>query len=353
MTRVVVEAKLGHSLTFDQIEAYSHRLPSAGGLIDCVLLPKSRRTEGEQLLREYQRRDPDGLVAIGRVRVDLWTYDDVQAALEGHLPGSPDVAQFRGLVQASNALAVFPLTKSELLDDDPTRRQDIWRVVDAASFGLFGKRLPSGSDWVWSSAGTSSWCPIRWGWPFSRVARSVLEDRGAGRASRDSDGSCWLPLEIPTQASGSVMIEQVRAEIETIGTAIRDEIDRAADELDTVPAALKDSVTAVLGIEPIEPFDLLDDSETRRAGIELILREVGAAWPGDAICTRLSPMTTTGSTGISTCRRLPPMSPRHWVVEHRRPMDGHNRGLGCVFMQTLRTRKPPTRHWSRSHLAVW
>jgi len=52
--------------------------------------------------------------------------------LEAHLSDSPDVAQFRGLVRASRAVEILPITEAELIDDKPAGRQDIWRVVDTA-----------------------------------------------------------------------------------------------------------------------------------------------------------------------------------------------------------------------------
>jgi len=50
VTRVVVEAKLGHTLTNDQIGAYRHRLLPEGGLL-AVLVPEGRRVEAAGILR--------------------------------------------------------------------------------------------------------------------------------------------------------------------------------------------------------------------------------------------------------------------------------------------------------------
>jgi hypothetical protein len=118
------------------------------------------------------------------------------------------------------------------------------------------------------------------------------------------------------------MIEQVRAEIETIGTAIRDEIDRAADELDTIPAALKDSVTAVLGIEPIEPFDLLDDSEPRRADIELIL---GEAWRSMVAIRKLNPAIPDDEYRLNRYLSVPPLATHGSTSAGRRAPSGDGR----------------------------
>jgi hypothetical protein len=72
--RVVVEAKIGHVLTVDQIAGYADRLRGDAGLL-VVLVPEGRRLEGEQVIREYRDRHPDG-----RVRVDVWTFDEVTSS---------------------------------------------------------------------------------------------------------------------------------------------------------------------------------------------------------------------------------------------------------------------------------
>lgn len=83
-TRVVVEAKLGHTLTVDQIEGYAtERLNDASSLL-VVLVPEVRRKEGEGVVDAYRVKHPDESVEAA-----LWTYDDVLGELEAHLPGSP------------------------------------------------------------------------------------------------------------------------------------------------------------------------------------------------------------------------------------------------------------------------
>jgi hypothetical protein len=71
-----------------------------------------------------------------------------------------------------------------------------------------------------------------------------------GETSRDREG-LWLPLPLPGGEPGSVMIQQVREEIETIGTAIREAVALALEtELDRVPPEDPSSVAAVLGMPP-------------------------------------------------------------------------------------------------------
>jgi len=347
-TRVVVEAKLGHTLTVDQIEGdATERLNDDSALV-VVLVPEVRRKEGERVVDVYRANHP-----AESVKAAVWTYDDVLWELEAHLPGSPDAAQFRGLVQASRALDILPMTEAELTDDNPTRRQDIWRVVDSASFGLFGRNLPSGSDWslenrryvtpvpyeialavgVGRKSRVSEGQPQPWAWlrlpdssSFAKVAQPVVERMRLGETSRDPEG-VWLPLQLPAGEPGSVMIQRVRAEIERIGTAIREAIDHAVEtELDLVPADHKKSVTAVLGMAPIDPADLLDDSPARRADTELLLQEAargfydGKIWPkvrdSDYDYNRYIPLTPMGGyISTSMGRQTPDAdgSPQPWA----------------------------------------
>ena len=126
--------------------------------------------------------------------------------------------------------------------------------------------------------------PQPWAWlrlpdaaAFFWVAQSAVERLRPGETSHGQDG-LWLPLHLPTEAPGSVMIQEVRAQIETIGNEIREAIDQAIDELDPVAPDIEKFVTAVLGMPPIEPADLLDDSSTRLADIELILLQAARSF---------------------------------------------------------------------------
>jgi hypothetical protein len=85
-----------------------------------VLVPEVRRKEGEGVVDAYRAKHPDE-----SVKVAVWTFDDMLQELEARLPDNPDVAQFKGLVQASKALDILPMTEAELIEDNPARRQDI------------------------------------------------------------------------------------------------------------------------------------------------------------------------------------------------------------------------------------
>jgi hypothetical protein len=347
-TRVVVEAKLGHTMTVEQIEGYATERLNGDSALLVVLVPEVRRKEGESVVDAYRAGHP-----AASVKVAVWTYDDVLRELEAGLPGSPDVAQFRGLVLAARALDILPMTEAELIDDNPVRRQDIWRVVDSASFGLFGRNSPSGSDGSLENRRYVTLVPYEialavgvgrkprgregqsqpWAWlrlpdssSFAKVGQPVLERMRPGETSRDPEG-VWLPLRLPVGEPGSIMIQQVRAEIEVVGTAIRDAIDHAVEtELDGITVGHKKSVTAVLGMAPIDPADLVDDSPARRADIELLLREAargfydGKIWPKvpdrEYDYNRYVPLTPVGgyiSTSMSRQTPAADDTPQPWA----------------------------------------
>lgn len=351
-TRVVVEAKIGHTLTTEQVGPYRAHLGHDGGLL-VVLVPEARRAEGTRVVEALtESTEYPELSADGPIKLAVWTYDDVTAALGQHLPGSGDVAQLNGLVKACGALDIFPMSEEALLDDNPTRRTDVWRVLDAASFGLFGRNLPSGSDWsleqrryvdltpyeiamavgVGRKTREEDGKPQPWAWlrvpdrpDHSEITLQVLEELRPGQASRDQ-GEIWLPLHLTTQAPGSVMIQSIREEIETIGSAVRERVDQAWKVLGTVEPELESSVSAVLGMRPIAPADLLDDSPTRRADIELILdsavRPFFEGRPNPRVSdddylrnrwVRVVPFATHVSTSTSRQTRPAASQPQPWA----------------------------------------
>lgn len=326
---VVVEAKIGHTLTVDQIAGYRARLPDDGGLL-ALLVPEGRRHEGEQVLRDLRASEPDE-----RVRLAVWSYEQVTVALEAALPGSPDVAQFRGLVEASRALDVAPLSPSDLLDNSPARRDDIWRVLDEASFGMFGRSLPAGTDWSLErrryvelvpytvgmavgigrksrehegQAQTWAWLRLPDSAPFHWVAQSVAEQSRPGETSRDKEG-LWVPLHVPTGVPGSVMIQTLRGEIEALGSAIREAVGRAVAELDAVAPEFEYQARPLLGMPAMDAADLLDNSDARLEDIKLVLRQAARIFSHprypllpdeEYVATRWVPVKGY-DTHISTC----------------------------------------------------
>jgi hypothetical protein len=348
-TRVVVEAKLGHLLTPEQVSGYAGRFGEDGGLL-VVLAPASRRSESWRVIDVCRETLRDAPVAF-----DVWTYDEVIAALEAALPDSADVAQLSGLVRAHDALDVAPLSAADLLEGNLARFEDVWRVVDGSSFGIGGTRWPSGADTTLArrryvtigtyavglavgvgrrpeaTAGESRpWAWIRLGGTdsFARVARRALSDLRPDSVTFDGTDS-WLPLEIPTGVYGSDAVDQLRADL----TGLVDELRVAmaeAIEQDMAALALddRDSATAVLGMLPMASEDLLTTSNHRRDDIWTLLTEAsrgfydGKLWPmlsndpdyellrylpirpyGANLATCLGPRAATGHDGV----------PRRWA----------------------------------------
>ena len=56
--------------------------------------------------------------------------------------GQPDVQQLRGLVEAAKALDIVPFDEDELTTANDSRVDDLWKVLDRASFKLFDIPLP-------------------------------------------------------------------------------------------------------------------------------------------------------------------------------------------------------------------
>jgi len=206
-----------------------------------------------------------------------------------------------------------------------------WQLtIDANDPALYEIGLAVG---VGRKSRVSEGQPQPWAWlrlpdssSFAKVAQPIVERMRSGETSRDREG-LWLPLRLPAGEPGSVMIKEVRAEIETIGTAIREAIDHAVEtELDRVPVEHKRSVTAVLGMPTIDPADLLDDSPARMADIELLLREAarsfydGRIWPkvrdSDYDFNRYIPVTPMGayiSTSMDRQTSDADNSPQPWA----------------------------------------
>ena len=129
------------------------------------------------------------------------------------------------------------------------------------------KRSEEGQQQTWA------WLRVNESSSFTSPVQSVLRILRPGEFTHEQDGF-WVPLHVPTEATGTEMINAVRDQIETIGSAIREEIDRFVEaELEPVAPELRQPVTAVLGILPIPAADLFDGSSARKGDIELILKE--------------------------------------------------------------------------------
>ncbi|MFC6238038.1 hypothetical protein [Longivirga aurantiaca] len=290
-TRVIVEAKIGHSLTPEQLVGYADRLPDTGGLL-VVLAPAARRAEALEVVARC--RD----LTAGPATFAVWTYDEVLERLEAALPHSGDVAQLRGLVQAHNATDIDPFLPDELLEANASRREDVWWVVDHASFGIRESRQPSGTDWNllhrrYLPVGNYSAAvavgvgrkdpgndPTR-PWAWLRVAGASAHGRLARRAlasirpgTEETKDETWLPLRIEPGLYGSQAAERLRSALESLiddlAAAITVEMEHQLDQARHLDTAMLDGV---LGIGPLEANDLLAGSERRHEDIWTLLTE--------------------------------------------------------------------------------
>jgi hypothetical protein len=292
--QVIVEAKIGHTLDAGQLNAYRSRLGDDGLLV--VLVPITRRREGDAVVAELRSRYEH---AADRVRVDLWTWDDVATALEAALPpGSPDVAQLRGLIDRTGALDIRPFAEAELLTSDDSRFEDLWTVLDRASFKLGERPLPAqtrggaferwryvevgvygahfvvgigrrrrteAEPWVWAHVSDDA--------HLARAAHEVIKSYRPD-AIRDGDGLAF-PLAIEPGYSGFQLTKLVRGELTDIAATIGAGLRVTVEAAPSADRSVDETVLAPLvGMPGFTADDLLDSNRDRRSDIETLVRQV-------------------------------------------------------------------------------
>jgi Arc/MetJ-type ribon-helix-helix transcriptional regulator len=339
---VIVEAKIGHILDSSQVDAYRSRLGQEGLL--AVLVPIARRGEGERVVEDlrqnYERaEDP--------VRVCLWTWDEVVAALESTLQGDYDVVQLRGLIEAAGALDIRPFDEPELNTANDSRFDDLWIVLDRASWKLFDRSYRSQSGGPFTHYRHVSVGDFDAGftvgigrqartdaepWVWARIAdtthlgpasQTVIK-RHRPDAVRDGDGLAF-PLLLEPGLSGDELTQSIRGQLEDVAALIREGLRESLEELNlaTVPAD-KAVLVPLVGMEAFALEDLLDSGNERRRDLETVARQVArhiaqggratfAASPPFALrfWTPVHPYTTFLSIGIE--RTDNPGSPQPWV----------------------------------------
>lgn len=339
--QVVVEAKVGHTLGSDQVAAYRRRLGEHGLLV--VLVPATRQRRDQEVVQELRDRYA---LAGDQVQVALWTWNDVADALSSALPADqPDAAQLRGLVETAGALDIRPFTAAELLTSDRTRFDDLWSVLDKASFqgfpaqagGYFERhrKYPVGDFDAYFSVGigrTDQTEPEGWCWV------RILEDVHLGPAQQQAikthrpdavrDGNdLVVPLHLEPDLSGYELIESLREQLNAIAQQVRDGIRKIIlDENErTVVRAAEMAPTRLRGIPDFTAAQLLDSDPSRRHDIQLVLDQVcrhifdGAAvkWAGpDAAFEKrnwikLEPYRSHLSIGVA--RKDAAAEPRPWA----------------------------------------
>lgn len=286
---VIIEAKVGDKLTVQQVDAYRPRLGAEGLLV--VLVPATRQRKDKEVVQElrqtYER-------AGDRIRVALWTWNDVADALDAALPEHPDAAQLRGLVEAAGALDFRPFSEGELITSDRSRFDDLWSVLDRASFlgfpsrsgGYFEKYryYPVGDFDAYFSVGIGrtgrsepeSWCWVRI-WKDAHLGHAQQEAIKVHRPDVKQDGdSVVVPLVLEPDLSGYELIESLRDQLAKIAEQVREGIRRiilAETDRTVVPADEK-VLAPLYGIRAFTAAELLDSDPGRREDIEKILDQV-------------------------------------------------------------------------------
>lgn len=286
---VIVEAKVGHTLDGDQVDAYRARLGAEGLLV--VLVPASRRSEGERVVQDL--RHTYGRVG-DRVQVALWTWNEVADALDAALPEQqPDAAQLRGLVETAGALDIRPFSEAELVTSDRSRFDDLWSVLDRASFlgfpsqsgGYFEKwrSYPIGdfdADFFVGIGRTGRTEPEPWCWVrMSRRAHLGLAQQEAikvHRADAKQDGdSLLVPLVLEPDLSGYELTESLRAQLVVIASQVRDGLRKELAKTDWAEVQADEKVTAPLhGMRAFTAAELLDSDPSRRQDLQSLLDQV-------------------------------------------------------------------------------
>lgn len=290
--QVIVEAKVGHFLGSGQVDAYRPRLGHDGLLV--VLVPATRRIEGRRVV-EYLNKQYE---ATGdRVRVALWTWDQVASELELALPEHqyPDVIQLRGLIEAAGALDIRPFAESELITSDRSRFDDLWSVLDKASFrgfpfqsgpgryferyrlypvGAFGAEFFVGLGRTGQSE-PEPWCWVRVS-GGERHGAAQQEALRAHRPDAKQDGnSLIVPLSLEPGLSGYELIESLSGQLEEIALQIREGLRTrfAAFQHIDVPAQ-EEVLSPLVAIRAFTAAELLDSNSSRREDIQKVLDQV-------------------------------------------------------------------------------
>jgi hypothetical protein len=317
--RVIVEAKIGHILDSGQVDAYRSRLGKDGLL--AVLVPIARRGEGlrvvEDLRRDYEQvGDP--------IRVCLWTWDEVVAALESALDGGHDVVQLRGLVDAAGALDIRPFDEPELNTANDSRFDDLWTVLDRASWQLFDRtyRAQSGGPFTHyrhvSVGDYDAGFTVGIGrqgrtdaesWVWARIADTThlggasqeAIKRHRPDAVRDGDGLAF-PLALEPGLSGDELTQAIRQQLEDAAALIREGLRESLEELNlaTVPADPA-VLEPLVGMSAFASADLLDSSTERRRDLEKVARQVARH---------------VAQGGRATFAGSPPFALRFWIPVH-------------------------------------
>ena len=208
-----------------------------------VLVPEHRRGEAEQVLAQAVRRSELDRRSVRHT--DVWSYDELLAALAAGLGDDPGLAQLRTFVEAAQGLDIQPFAEAEL-GEPGLRQTDLITVLDRATARCnpAGQRLlPSGSDeqFVWrrhlelrpgwtnlavglrhasrdslSTLQGGTWLRVHRDTPDSALATRRLRDVGEGDVVVDETGHTWLPLVVPPGVAGAAIVDSLAGQIQSV-----------------------------------------------------------------------------------------------------------------------------------------
>ena len=191
---------------------------------------------------------------------------------------------------------IRPFGEAELVTSDRSRFDDLWSVLDRASFlgfparsgGYFEKYryYPVGDFDAYFSVGIGRlgrpepepWCWVR----ISADAHLGLAQQEAIKAHRpdaEQDGNSLLvPLVLEPGLSGYELTESLRAQLVVIACQIRDGLRKELAKTDRAVVQADDKVLAPLyGMRAFTAAELLDSDPGRREDIERVLDQVCSA----------------------------------------------------------------------------
>lgn len=346
--RVIVEAKIGHTLDAGQLGAYRSRLGDEGLLV--VLVPVTRRQQGERVaeeLRTQYAHTGDG------VQVALWTWDEVATALETAMPDALDAIQLRGLIDVAGALDILPFDEPELSTSDTSRFEDLWKVLDRASWRLFEHSYPSRSggpsferyryvavdeydaEFVVGIGRLRRTEAEPWVWvripDGTHLARAQQEAIKKHRPDAVRDGSgLTFPLLLEPGLSGVELTESLRRQLYETALQIREGLRESFEAIDAREVDVEEKVLApLIGMPAFLGSDLLDSSSERRRDIDVLVAQVYRhavperqlrPYPSEPFAQRywfpVQPYTTYLSIGVERTDTPGVPQPWGWLSVH-------------------------------------
>lgn len=188
---------------------------------------------------------------------------------------------------------IRPFGEGELVTSDDSRLDDLWSVLDKASFqgfpsqsrGYFEKYrfYPVGdfdADFSVGIGRTGRSEPEPWCWVrFSKDAHLGPAQQEAIKAHRldaEQDGdSLIVPLVLEPGLSGYELTESLREQLDEIALQVRDGLRRILADADLTGVEVDETVLAPLhGMRAFTAAELLDSDSTRRQDIQTVLDQV-------------------------------------------------------------------------------